>query len=61
MGGLSIFSQLESTEGTEHYVRPSWGVSGVFMCSEMVPVQWKKIDDVFGHTLSNNDKRSLQL
>ncbi len=30
------------------------------MCSEMVPVQCgKKIDDVFGHTLSNNDKRSL--
>lgn len=32
------------------------------MCSEMVPVQCvKKIDDVFGHTLSNNDKRSLAL
>ena len=57
---INLQSILNLPKGRTLYVRPSWGVSGIFTCAQ----KWfrcseKEIDDVFGHTLSNNDKRSL--
>ena len=59
---INLQSILNLPKGTEQFhVGHSWRIRCVFPCSS----EWikglyaKKIDDVFGHTLSNSDKRSL--
>ena len=59
---INLQSILNLPKGTEHFLSDLHGEYEAFshVPAGMAQVQCvKKIDDVFGHTLSNSDKRAL--
>ena len=58
---INLQSILNLPKGTEHFISDIHGVYDAFshVLKNGSGAVRKKIDDVFGHTLSNNDKRSL--
>ena len=59
---INLQSILNLPKGTEHFISDIHGEFEAFshVLRNGSGAVRKKIDDVFGHTLSNNDKRSVR-